>query len=359
MSHTFRIIDTGVREGRANIAFDAALIEERQADRVPDTIRFLRFPPTALIGRHQDLSREIDLDYCRANGVGTVRRITGGGAIYLDEGQLGWELVFNRSSLGIAALPDLAEAICNAAAKGFKELGVDAKFRPRNDIEVDGRKISGTGGFFDGDVLIYQGTVLVDMNAQQMVSALNIPESKLAKRELDSAAQRVVTLKELLGDELPGIEAIKAALVTGFTEGLGIAAEPGEITENEEALANRHFIEEIGTDEFVAEIDNPGDDNETLAGSHTGPGGTIDTFVKLEGPTRRILQRALITGDFFVTPPRIVFDLEAHLAGTRLDEIDAEIDRFFADNDIDMLSVAPDDFKSAIYNAVGEESGNG
>jgi lipoate-protein ligase A len=358
MSNSFRIIDTGVREGRANIAFDAALIEERQADRVPDTIRFLRFPPTALIGRHQDLSREIDLEYCQANGVGTVRRITGGGAIYLDEGQLGWELVFNRSSLGIGALPDLAEAICNAAAAGFKELGVDAKFRPRNDIEVGGRKISGTGGFFDGDVLIYQGTVLVDMNSQQMVSALNIPESKLAKRELDSAAQRVITLKELLGDGLPKLEAIKAALIKGFSEGLGITAEPGDITENEEVLANRYFIEEIGTDEFVAEIDNPGDDNETLAGSHTGPGGTIDAFVKLEGPTKRVLQRALISGDFFVTPPRIVFDLEAHLTGTRLDEIDTEIDRFFAENDIDMLSVAPEDFKTAIHNALGEGTGD-
>ena len=359
MAETFRIIDTGVREGRANIAFDAALIEERQAGRVPDTIRFLRFPPTALIGRHQDLSREINLDYCAANGVGTVRRITGGGAIYLDEGQLGWELVFHRASLGVAALPELAEKICNAAALGFKHLGVDARFRPRNDIEVDGRKISGTGGFFDGDVLIYQGTVLVDMNPQQMVSALNIPEAKLAKRELDSAAQRVVTLKELLGDELPDMETIKAALLKGFTEGLGIEAEAGEITENEEVLANRYLIEEIGTDEFVAEIDNPGDDIETLGGSHTGPGGTIDTFVKLEGPTKRILQRALITGDFFVTPPRIVFDLEAHLAGTRLDKIDGAIDTFFAENDIDMLSVAPDDFKAAIANALAAGDANG
>ena len=175
MSTPFRIIDTGVREGRANIAFDSALIEERQADRVPDTIRFLRFPPTALIGRHQDLGREVDLDYCRENNVGTVRRITGGGAIYLDEGQLGWELVFHRSSLGIAALPDLAREICNAVAAGLSTLGVDAKFRPRNDIEVDGRKISGTGGFFDGDVLIYQGTVLVDMNPEQMLGSLKIP----------------------------------------------------------------------------------------------------------------------------------------------------------------------------------------
>jgi lipoate-protein ligase A len=135
----FRIIDTGVREGRANIAFDAALIEARKAGEVPDTIRFLRFPPTALIGRHQDLSREVNLDYCRANDVGVVRRITGGGAIYLDEGQLGWELVFHRRSLGIAALPDLAREICNAAAAGLGRLGVDARFRTRYDIEVDGR----------------------------------------------------------------------------------------------------------------------------------------------------------------------------------------------------------------------------
>lgn len=352
MTGTFRIIDTGIREGRANIAFDAALIDERQANRVPDTIRFLRFPPTALIGRHQDLSREVDLDYCADNGVSTVRRITGGGAIYLDEGQLGWELVFHRSSLGIAALPDLAREICNAAAAGLSKLGVDARFRPRNDIEVDGRKISGTGGFFDGDVLIYQGTVLVDMNPQQMVSALNIPESKVARRKLDSAAERVTTLKKLLGDKLPDLESIKKALVEGFTEGLGISAEPGEITAGEEELAKKYLDEEIGTNEFVAEIDDPASGEEVLAGSHTCSGGTIDSYVKLEGPTLEILQRVLISGDFFITPPRTVFDLEAHLLGTRLEDVDDAIDAFFHDTKVDMLSVLPGDFKASIANAL-------
>ena len=136
MGKPFRIIDTGIREGRSNIAFDMALIELRQQNKVPDTIRFLRFPPTALLGRHQDLSHEINLDYCSANGIGTVRRITGGGAIYLDEGQLGWELVFHRKSLGISKLPCLAREICNAAAAGLGEhnhevygnlLGLDKK----------------------------------------------------------------------------------------------------------------------------------------------------------------------------------------------------------------------------------------
>ena len=354
MGTQFRIIDTGVREGRANIAFDPALIELRQQDEVPDTIRFMRFPPTALIGRHQDLSREVHLDNCAEDGVGVVRRVTGGGAIYLDEGQLGWELVFHRASLGIANLPDLAAAICNAAAAGLRELGVKAKFRPRNDIEVDGRKISGTGGFFDGDILIYQGTVLVDLNPDNMVRALRVPRSKLAKRSLDSAAQRVVTLKELLGDQLPDIATIHRALVEGFEEGLGIKTAEGTISDAEEALARQYFDEEIGRNDFVAEIDNPAADAETLGGTHTGPGGTVNAFVRLEGPTSQILQRVLLTGDFFVTPPRTVFDLEAHLQGTRLDEVDKAIDEFFATNAIDTLSVSADDFKASIADAIGD-----
>ncbi len=359
MSKPFRSIDTGVREGRANIAFDAALIEARQNGDVTDTIRFLRFPPTALIGRHQDLSREVDLDYCQQHGIGTVRRITGGGAIYLDEGQLGWELVFHRSSLGIAALPDLAREICNAAALGLNKLGVEAKFRPRNDIEVDGRKISGTGGFYDGDVLIYQGTVLVDLNPQRMVSALHVPDAKLAKRQLDSAAQRVVTLKELLGSDLPDLETIKAALIEGFSEGLGLQAHPGEITEIEEQLARQYFDEEIGSDEFVAEIDDPAADADVLAGSHTGAGGTIDAFVKLEGRRRDVLQRVLISGDFFVTPPRVVFDLEASLMGVKRTEVDDAIDKFFARTEVGTLSVSPADFRASIASALGTDASHG
>ena len=357
MGSQFRIIDTGVREGRANIAFDPALIELRQQEKVPDTIRFMRFPPTALIGRHQDLSREIHLDNCAADGVGVVRRVTGGGAIYLDEGQLGWELVFHRASLGIANLPDLAAAICNAAAAGLRELGVKAKFRPRNDIEVEGRKISGTGGFFDGDILIYQGTVLVDMNPAQMVRALNIPAAKLAKHDLDTAEQRVVTLKELLGDDLPDIETIKAALVRGFEQHLDIEAAPGEITAAEEDLAQRYFDEEIGTEDFLHEIDNPGSSDQLLEGTHTGAGGTINVYAKLEGPTLGRLQRVLITGDFFVTPPRVVFDLEAALAGARIQEVDDLVQRFFAESAIEMLSVSPEDFTAAINDALSKREG--
>jgi len=351
MAPRFRVIDTGLREGRANIAFGQALVEAHKAGAAPDTIRFLHFPPTALIGRHQDLSAEIHLAHCRAKGIGVVRRITGGGAIYLDEGQLGWELAFHRKTLGIGSLADLTRMICEAAAAGFSKLGVDARFRPRNDIEVNGRKLSGTGGFFDGDTLFYQGTLLIDMNPTEMVAALNIPAAKLEKRNLHSGAQRVVTLKELLGGQVPDMATTQAAMLDGFAEGLGIDPEWGEISTAEEAQAQRHFDEEIGTEAFVHEIDNPGADAAVLRASRICPGGAISAWLRLEGPRQDRIREVLFTGDFFVTPPRMVYDLEASLRGETVAGIPAAIERFFATARPDLLTLRPDDFRDVLVEA--------
>ena len=350
MTKTFRVIDTGVREGRANIAFDQALIEAHKAGAIPDTIRFLTFRPSALVGRHQSLSKEIRLDWCRENGVGTVRRITGGGALYMDEGQFGVELIFHKATLGITSLGDLARAICESIALGLSKLGVAARYRPRNDIEVDGRKISGTGGFFDGDTLFYQATILVDMDPARMLKALNVPEAKLAKRALDDAGARVTSLKTLLGDALPSREAVQEALLAGFREGLGIETARGAITAQEEGLAKAAFDEEIGTDDFVAEIDTPAED--ARAASITGKGGTIEAFVRLEGQGDQRIREVLITGDFFVTPPRTIFDLEAALRGTPVDEVRERIESFFAAAEIGLLSAGASDFAEVVEAAV-------
>lgn len=351
MAAAFRVIDTGMRDGRRQIAFDQAMIDARKAGRIPDTIRFLRFPPTALIGRHQALAREINLDYCRAHGVGIARRITGGGAIYFDPGQLGWELVFHRATLGIGALAELTREICEAAAAGLSRLGIRAQFRPRNDIEVGGRKLSGTGGFFDQDTLFYQGTVLVDMNPGDMVAALNVPQAKLARRSLDSAAQRVVTLKELLG-AAPALESVRQSLLAGFAERLGIDPVPGAITPHEEALAANYHDEEIGTEAFVAEIDDPGRDEGVLEGTCTGAGGTIRAYLRLDGPRRDRIREVLITGDFFVTPPRTIFDLETALRSVAVAEAGARIERFFAEAQVGLLSAAPGDFRKVVEDAI-------
>lgn len=351
MTTTLRVIDTGVREGRRQIAFDQAMIDLHKTGRIPDSIRFLRFRPTALVGRHQALAREIDLEHCRARGIGTARRITGGGAIYFDEGQLGWEFVVRRNAFGGGTLADFTRLLCEAAAAGLSRLGLDARYRPRNDIEVGGRKLSGTGGFFDGDTLFFQGTVLVNLDPADMLAALKVPRAKLEKRALDSAAQRVVTLKELLG-AAPPLDAVKQALLAGFAERLGVTPVGGAITGEEEALAARYHDEEIGTDAFVAEIDDPAADGGTYAGSHTGPGGTVEAYVRLEGARNDRIREALITGDFFVTPPRTIFDLEAALRNCAVADAGAVVERFFAGANVGLLTVAPADFRRAVEAAI-------
>jgi lipoate-protein ligase A len=351
---TFRVLDTGVLEGRLNIAIGQAVIEARQAGRVPDTLRFLRFPPTALVGRHQALGQEIDLDYCREQGIGVVRRITGGGAIFMEPGLLGWELAIERKTLGVSSLPELTQEICEAAAEGISRLGVTARYRPRNDIEVDGRKISGTGGFFDGDILFYQGTVLVDMNPQVMVSALRVPQAKLAKRQLDSAAQRVVTLRELLGDETPELPRIQEALAAAFAQRFGLQVLRDELSPAEREQAQQLYHEEIGTEGFVNEIDEPAAARGDLAGVRTCPGGTITVYLRLEGPAQNRVRAALITGDFFVTPPRLVYDLESRLRGVYLDDLHGVVREFFEQAEAEVLSVSPDDFIAAFEEALAD-----
>ncbi|MDA8248390.1 MAG: hypothetical protein M0Z28_04365, partial [Rhodospirillales bacterium] len=159
-----------------------------------------------------------------------------------------------------------ARHICEAAAAGLARLGVDVRYRPRNDLEVDGRKIGGTGGFFDGDTWFYQGTVLLDFDGARMAAALRVPAAKLARRDLASAAGRITTLRAELG-RAPDAEAAMAALLAGFADGLGIAPQPGPVTALEESLAARLLAEEIGTDDFVHTPAPPG-----TRGCARGPG---------------------------------------------------------------------------------------
>lgn len=352
MTTSFRVIDTGIRDGRLQIAFDDALIDLHKQGRSPDTVRFLRFPPTALVGRHQATSHELMLDHIHANDIGVVRRMTGGGAIYLDERQVGWEIVLSRKRVPLPTLADYTATICEAVADGLsRAFCIDARFRPRNDIEVDGKKLSGTGGYFDGDTLIYQGTVLVDVDPAAMMACLNVPAPKLAKRDMDKSEARVTTLKALTG-RTPDIDEVHQAVLAGLQRKLDLNFTHEAPTPEEEALASQRFDEEIGTDEFVYAIDNPRSEG-VFEATVTSAGGSVSAFVRLEGEgSARRIREVLLTGDFFLTPPRMVLDLEASLRGVSPGEIGLAVDRFFDTAGPDLLTIAPSDFKSAIETAV-------
>ena len=174
---TWRLLDTGPLTAAENMALDEVLLELKAEGKIAPTLRFLQFsPPCVLVGHHQSVDEEIRLDYCRSNGIGINRRLTGGGALYWGTRELGWEIYISKIHPSVpATFEELYRKFGESAARGLRHLGVDAQFRPRNDIEIQGRKISGTGGTELSGAILFQGTVLVDFDIDVMLRALRIP----------------------------------------------------------------------------------------------------------------------------------------------------------------------------------------
>ena len=233
---TWRLMDTGARSAAENMAMDEALLEWKAAGKIPHTLRFLQFSnPTVLVGHHQLIEEEIRLDYCRAHGIDINRRLTGGGALYWGRNELGWEIYISKKDPRIPSrMEDLYRKMGEGAALGLRHLGVRAHFRPRNDIEIQGHKISGTGGTELSGAILFQGTLLVDFDVDEMLKCLRIPTEKLQDKEIESAKERVTCLKWELG-RTPLIHAIKVSLIKGFEETFGVRFENKPLTVEEES----------------------------------------------------------------------------------------------------------------------------
>jgi lipoate---protein ligase len=240
-----RVIDTGLRPPRWNIAMTAALAELHGAGEIPDTLRFQRFQPCVLAGRNQDIRREVRLDRCRQKGVALARRVTGGGTVYMDAGILSWEIVAERRRFG-TDFAEAGETICSAVASGLTRLGVPARFCPPNAIEAEGRKISGASGYFEGATLVYEGTVLVDFDPRDMTEVLRLPDAKAAS----ALAHRVTSIAAILGSP-PAIDDVQRALAASISDCFGFRITSEAVSDRELALAEGLHAKEFGTDRFV------------------------------------------------------------------------------------------------------------
>jgi len=354
MSEIWRVIDTGLRPAAQNIALNRALLEARQAEEIPSTLRFLRFAPSALLGYHQSAEQELNLDYCKAHNIAIQRRITGGGAIYFDETQLGWELYLHKRDVGTADMQAIAKRICHAAATAISALGVDARYRPRNDIEVDGRKISGTGGAFDGDALLYQGTLLIDFDVGKMLRVLRIPAEKLSDKAIASARERVANLKDLLGRR-PDLTLIKNNITEAFESEFGVEFQEGDLTLTEHARF-RVALAEIDTHDWINLVRRPASDMPVYEAAQKFAGGMLRVSLTYDRLTHRIRQ-VWFTGDIFVSPRRTIADLEAALRDTSVERLERNIQTFFTGRQADMLSLTPDDFVAVMWLAVKQPIG--
>jgi lipoate-protein ligase A len=345
----WRLLDTGRRSAAENMCLDEAILMARSEGVIPNTLRFLEFRPACvLVGYHQDPNAEIRADFCREVGIEVNRRITGGGALYFGEGVLGWEFIADKES-GPRDVLALYRKLCTATIEGLRILGVDASFRPVNDIEVEGRKISGTGGTEVRGAFLFQGTLLVDLDIRIMLRALKVPAEKLRDKEIDSLMERMTYVKRELGFA-PPMAAIKGAIVKGFETTLDAEFVTSGLTPWEEQYLEQH-IDRFRSPEWVYKISRPEHDDCLLHSTYKAPGGLIRVSAQVDD-VRNIIEAIVITGDFFAYPKRTIYDLEARLKRCRCDAVEAVVGGFFSDSKPTIPGVTPDDFIAAIEEAL-------
>jgi len=360
MSAVWRLLDTGSLPAAANMALDKVILAARSQDIVPNTVRFLQFSPhCVLVGYHQAVELEVEEEYCFQHGIEINRRITGGGNLYWDEGQLGWEVFARKDTPGIPVrLNDMYRLMCECAVAGLVRLGIRASYRPANDIEVGGRKISGTGGTEIGDAFMYQGSLLTDFDVDTMVKCLKLPVQKLKDKQVKSFKERVTCLREVLG-YLPPMETIKQAMAEGFAEVLGVKLEPGKLTREEEEMLAQE-LPWFQSEKWIRGTRTLSQDNRLSIAEYKTPGGLIRVSLRLDR-TRSLIKSAFITGDFFAYPERSILDLEAALKNSsiRASDVQKTVREFFASNEVRIPGVEPDDFCHALYlaiNRTGDEN---
>lgn len=349
----WRLLDTGRLSAAENMALDEVLLKVKNENHTPNTIRFLQFqPPAVLLGYHQSLEQEIRVDFCKNAGIDINRRITGGGAIYFDESQLGWEIICDKEFFKVnLADTHFFDVLSQPLISSLHELGIDASFRPRNDIEIDGRKISGTGGTEEGDVFLFQGTLLVDFDIVTMLKALRIPIAKLKDKEIDQAKDRVTCLKWELG-YVPDIKKLKTLLVKNFEEKFNIKLESQGLTKEEKILF-REIQGKFESQKWINKIPFPKEEQQMVSSIYKAEGGLIRTTLMVNQRFNRI-QSALITGDFFAYPKRAIVDLEATIKDIPADKrvIDKKIKEFFEKSKPQIPGVECSDFINAIEKAL-------
>ncbi len=354
----WRLLDTGHRSAAENMALDDVVLECRTGGLTPNTVRFLQFePPAVLVGYHQTVEHEVRVEFCEERGIDINRRLTGGGAIFFGPRSLGWEVIASKAELGTYnPLFDqewMFEKMCQGLLFGLQTLGIRAEFRPKNDVEVDGRKISGTGGTERDDAFLFQGTLLVDFDVETMLHALRIPVMKLRNKEIESVKERVTCVKWELG-YTPDQGEIKDALARGFEKAFEMSLVADGLSHEEESLLN----ERLGSYESREWIYGERRPLEDASGVHAvtkTPGGLIRASLALNRRAS-VIKSALITGDFFVFPSRAILDLEARLKGAPWDEREIQkiVNDFFDSRDVWIQGVTADDLVELINEAVGK-----
>lgn len=251
--------------------------------------------PCIVIGRNQNAADEINGDYVRTRSLPVVRRMTGGGAVYHDTGNLNFSFIINGEA-------DRVE-LCRPVIDVLRSIDVVAEISGRNDILVGGKKISGTAMCSRGGRSLFHGTLLISTDLEAMSEALKPDETKLIGHGVKSVRSRVANLSEYTEEVSPNI--IGAMLAGYMTERGGEIYELGE--------SDIDAIEKLRDSKYSTDEWNCGAEQLQKSERSRLSCGTV--YIKKKNICGRI-EDIRIFGDFMNSGD--ISKLEARLCGTEL-----------------------------------------
>lgn len=230
-----------------NIALDEAIFAEVKAGRSPPTFRFYRNANAVILGCFQTAEEEVDLEYARANDIKVVKRITGGGAVYHDMGNLNYSIL-TKDVFGIGLdVQKLFFTMMDGAVCAFENIGIDAEMGRLNDVSVGGKKILGSAATIDSGALLFHAAVLVDVDLNRLASVLKVPGIKLKDKGISTILERVTNIKAVSGNN---VDDVRKALLEGYGDSLEFEYEEGRLTDSETRLLDRLYDRKFSRSEW-------------------------------------------------------------------------------------------------------------
>lgn len=203
------IDNEGITDPEINLALEEYALRNFGKD--DDYLLFYINAPSIIIGRNQNTLEEINDDYVRKNNISVVRRMSGGGAVYHDLGNLNFSFITEYKPENLHNFKKFNQPVIRV----LQEMGVNAEMSGRNDILVEGRKISGNAQFSSGKRMFSHGTLLLNSDLDEVTNALNVKMSKIQSKGHKSVRSRVANIVEFL-DAPIGIEEFRTMLLEGL-----------------------------------------------------------------------------------------------------------------------------------------------
>ncbi|MDT7886407.1 MAG: lipoate--protein ligase family protein [Thermoproteota archaeon] len=168
LENKIKILISNTFDPKFNLALEEAILNYVNEGKEINVLRLWINKKSAILAFHEKVFDVIDVDYCIANDIEINRRITGGGAVYHDEGNLNWSFFFNRTLFKKLNLLEIYKYFSEIIISALENLGINTRFYEPNWLGIDGKKISGMAGYIKNNSLLIHGTLLINANMENL-----------------------------------------------------------------------------------------------------------------------------------------------------------------------------------------------